>query len=252
MNKANKLLAIDIGNTTISYALFQNSRVIVHNSVDNANIPVLINKLVRNGVNSKYSVILSSVVPNKASKIKKELRNHFKEIKIWSIGENVHLKVKMKYQWRLLGADRLVNIYGATKKYKAPLLIIDYGTAITFDYVSRQGVFLGGLIVPGLQTSWKALQERAALLPKHLKLKSVSKLTGTDTKSAMYSGLLNGFGAMTDGLIGRFKEQYGKKLTVLATGGASTFISKYTAGIDIVDPLHTLRSLNLVFKEIYY
>ena len=250
MKKPNKILAIDVGNTTISYALFQSSKILVHNYVDNGNIPTLMNKILRNGVNSQYNVILSSVVPQKSSKIKKALRSRFKQIKIWSIGENVHLNVKMSYVRKSLGSDRLVNIYGAIQKYKVPLLIIDYGTAITFDYVSKDRIFLGGLIVPGLETSWRALQERAVLLPKHLNLKPVAKLTPTDTKSAMFSGLLNGFGAMTDGLITRYKKKFGKSLTVLATGGASPLISKYCQGIDLIDPLHTLRSLDLVYLKL--
>lgn len=248
--KPNKVLAIDIGNTTISYAVFQNAKVLVHNYVDNGNILELISKFQKNGVNSSYNVILTSVVPQKVSKLKQVLRKRFKEIRIWTIGENVHLNVQMSYVRKALGSDRLVNIYGAIQKYKGPLLIIDYGTAITFDYVSKQGIFLGGLIVPGLETSWRALQERAALLPKHLSIRPVDKLTATDTRSAMFSGLLNGFGAMTDGLISRFKKKFGATLTVLATGGASRLISKYSQKIDHVDPLHTLRSLDLIYRKL--
>ncbi len=254
MKKTNKILAIDIGNTTISYGLFHDARLIKHHYVDSDNMSALIKSLTKCKVNSQWSVVMSSVVPNKTSVLKKALQHSFKGIKIWSIGENMQLPLKMKYQRKNLGADRLVNLYGAIQKYKAPLLVIDCGTAITFDYVSRKRIFLGGLIVPGLETSWKALQEKATLLPKHLKLELISgvaaRLAPTNTKSAMYSGLLNGFGALIDGLIGRFKKKYGRQLTVLATGGASQLISKYSRRIDVVDPLHTLRSLDLIYRKL--
>ena len=249
MKKPNNLLAIDLGNTTISYGWFQKSKIQSSGFIKNSDIPSFIRLIRKKGGNQPFNVVISSVVPKKVAILKKLLRTHFKEIGIWSIGENVHLKVKMKYNQRTLGADRLVNIYGAQHRFKGPVLIVDYGTAITFDYVSGKGVFEGGLIVPGLGTSWKALQERAALLPSLSQVKPVSRLAGTDTKSAMYSGLLNGFGALSDGLIERFQKTYRKKLTVLATGGSSKLISQYSTRIDKVDPLHTLKSLNLIFEN---
>ena len=244
---SNKLLAIDLGNTTVSYALFQNRKVVAYAYSKNDNIPALINFLKKKGVRNALNVIMSSVVPKKAIFIKKALKRNFKEIKIWEVGRNVHPGVKMRYKRRSLGADRLVNVYGAIQKYRLPALVIDFGTAITFDYVDRNGIFAGGLITPGIETSWKSLQERAALLPKYVNLKAVNQLTATDTNSAMSSGLLNGFGALTDGLIDRFKEKFGRKLTVLATGGSSPLIARYSRGIDKADPLHTLRSLDLLF-----
>ncbi len=250
MKKYNNLLTIDLGNTTISYGWFLKSKIKAAGFIKNSNIPALVKLIGKRGVSSGFNVIISSVVPKKTAILKKLLKANFKEIGIWSVGENVRLQVKMKYRRRALGADRLVNIYGAHLRFKGPVLIIDYGTAITFDYVSGNGVFEGGVIVPGIETSWEALQERAALLPSLAQIKPAHQLAGTDTKSAMYSGLLNGFGALSDGLIERFKKTYGRKLTIIATGGSSTLISKYMTGIDKVDPLHTLKSLNLIFQNV--
>ncbi len=247
--KTNNLLAVDIGNTTISFALFRNSRILASDHVDNGDIPALSRILRKWGVKNPFSIIISSVVPQKTAILKKSLKRTYKEIKIWEVGQNLHPKVKMRYKASNLGADRLVNVYGVVQKYRLPALVIDFGTAITFDYVDRKGVFLGGLIVPGMDISWQALQNRAFLLPQLRKLKQLHPLAATDTPSAMYSGLLNGFGALTDGLIGRFKEKYGLKLTVLATGGASPIIAKYAKNLDQVDPLHTLKSLNLIYQD---
>ncbi len=243
------LLAIDLGNTTISYALFQNNKVLINSYTKNGDIPALIKSIRKRGVNNLYNVIFTSVVPKKASELKKALKRKFKEIKILEVGKNVHPKVKMRYKKSNLGSDRLVNIYGAVHKYQLPILVIDYGTAITFDFINKKGIFSGGLIVPGVETSWVALQERAALLPKLPKLKPVHKLTPIETRSAMYSGVLNGFGALSDGLVSRYKKKYGKKMTVLATGGASVLIAPFISEFDIVDPLHTLKSLNLIFQK---
>ncbi len=248
----NRVLAIDLGNTTISYALFQKSRIIVYEYTRNSDIPALIKSIRKRGVKQPFDVILTSVVPKKALKLKKALKRSFKEIKIWEVGKNVHPKVKMRYKRSNLGSDRLVNVYGALQRYRLPILVIDYGTAITFDFIDKKGIFSGGLIVPGIETSWAALQERAALLPKLPKLKLVNKLTPTETRSAMYSGVLNGFGALSEGLVSRYKKKYGRKMTVLATGGASVLIAPFISDIsefDIVDPLHTLKSLNLIFQK---
>lgn len=241
----NKVLAIDIGNTTIGYGLFQKDHLLTSGYVKNGNIPGLLRNLKRSGVKSLDKLVISSVVPKKSKILKKAFTQAYKEIFILEVGRNLPIAVKMKYRKDQLGADRLINIYGAVKRIKLPALIIDFGTAITFDFIDKNGVFRGGLIVPGLETSWRALQEKAALLPKHLKLKAVKELAATNTESAMFSGLLNGFGAMTDGLIGRFKRKYGKGVKVLATGGASPLISKYCYLIDVTDPLHTLKSLQL-------
>ena len=148
--------------------------------------------------------------------------------------------------------DRKVNIYGAIRMYRLPLLVIDYGTAITFDYIDPKGVFRGGMIIPGPETSYRALGEKAALLPKGLSLpKKARSFLGRNTRDCMESGILEGYGAMTDELILRFRKRYGKNLRVLATGGFAGVIAPYAKHIDIVDPKHSIKSLLALWREHY-
>ena len=244
------LIAIDIGNSAISYGVFDGQKLVASSFAYSGNIPFLSNKLIKNKMlNPNSLVIISSVVPFLTSKLEKALGKILPPRSLYTIGKNVRPRVRMRYQRKVLGSDRLVNIYGAIRFYKLPCLIIDYGTAITFDYVSSSGIFEGGLIIPGLEVSSRALQERAALLPKFTKIEPVSELVGKDTKSAMCSGLLNGFGAMTDGLVNRFRKRYGARMTVLATGGHASRIADYASSFNHVDPLHTVRSLAFIYHN---
>jgi type III pantothenate kinase len=134
--------------------------------------------------------------------------------------------------------------------YRLPMLVIDYGTAITFDYINAKGVFLGGMIIPGPETAYRALGQRAALLPKGLPLPKKSKsFLGRDTRRCMESGILEGYGAMTDELVLRFRKRYGKNLRVLATGGFAEVLRPYTKHLDIIDPKHSIKSLLALLRE---
>ena len=244
------LVAIDIGNSTVGCGFYRNGVLRGFGSYSSYNIPKIVKIIDESGVsNNNVKVIISSGVPKFTLKIEKVLSNTIPGKSVYIVGKDVFPKVKMKYKRKLLGADRLVNVYGAIRKYRLPILVIDFGTAITFDFIGKSGVFEGGLIVPGVETSFRALGERTALLPKSAKIRDVSKLIGRNTKSAMCSGLLNGFGALADGLIGRFKREYASNLKVLATGGFAKRMARYARKLDYVDPLHTVRSLALIYQN---
>lgn len=197
----------------------------------------------------KYAFV-SSVVP-KITKIIKRIfldKNISKRLNV--LGQNFKIPIRHRYpNMKNLGSDRLVNIYGAVRLHRFPLLIIDYGTAITCDYVSGDGVYRGGLILPGPEISLEALSKKAALLPQVPFPKKASSLLGRNTREAMQLGVLQGVRAMTDGLVIRFKRRYGRRLKVVATGGLSRRLYPLTEQIDILDPLLTLRSLALAFLE---
>ena len=249
-NRRSILIAIDLGNSSTSYGMFKGRRLVDSGYLNSNNIPLLISKIRTYSIhNPNISVIISSVVPLLSLKLIKSLKKITPKTSIYLIGREVRPKVRMKYNPKLLGADRLVNGYGALRKKNLPLLVIDYGTAITFDYVSKRGIFEGGLIVPGIDISAKALQVSTALLPKIKVTDSPQGLAARNTKAAMVLGLLNGFGALSDGLIERFKTKYGKNLTVIATGGFARKIAAYAHRLDYVDPLHTLRSLELIYRN---
>ena len=244
------LLAIDVGNSTASYGIFEGGVLRSKGYIENINIPQFSYKLINKWGNCKYfKVIISSAVPHLTKKLVHSLRRIVPRRSVYLVGQNIPLRVPMRYRKKVLGQDRLVNIYGALKRYKTPCLVIDFGTAITFDYISKSGIFEGGLIVPGIRLSLDALWEKTALLPRIRRLKHVRALIGRETKSAMLSGILNGFGALTDGLVKRFRERSSSKLTVVATGGYAAKIALYTTSFDYLDPLHTIRSLALIYER---
>ncbi len=244
-------LVLDIGNTAVTYGIYGGGRLLRHGSALCSDIPKLAKIWSKSGV-KKYarSILISSVVPRNTAFLRSSLRKIL-GAKVKVLGKDIKVPIKHKYkQIRNLGADRAVNIYGAVRIHRPPMLIVDYGTAITFDFVSAKGVFEGGMIVPGPELSFQALIDRAALLPKkaRLPLKDGTFL-GKTTYDCMKAGILQGYGALTDGLVDRFKARYGK-MTVLATGGFTTHLKPYTRSIDIFDPLHSIKSLVLIHKAL--
>lgn len=172
------------------------------------------------------------------------------KVRPWIIGKNLRVRIRHNYRnINELGTDRLVNVYGGVKIYGAPLLIFDYGTALTCDFVSKKGVFLGGLIIPGPEISFNALSEQTALLPKIRFPKRFPSLLGNDPRGCMKAGILQSYGALTDGLVERFRRRFGNQFKVLATGGLAKTIAPYTSHLKIVDPLLTLRGLAAVYKD---
>ncbi len=243
-------ILLDIGNTAITYGIYSGGRLHANGSTLYNGIPKLALKWSNSGLYNDKNVVLSSVVPKITKKVQKYF-NPAKGWKMWVAGKNLPLKIHHKYkEINKLGIDRRVNIYGAIRIYKLPLLIFDFGTALTVDYVSAKGVFEGGLIIPGPEISFQALIGRAALLPKNARLpRKAFRLDARNTVECMNSGILFGYGAMVDGLVDRFKHLYGNKLRVLATGGFSQHLKPFVRSFNRVDPLHSLKSLLLLYKD---
>ncbi len=242
------LLLLDIGNTAATYGIAHKNRLIRSGSCLYSDIPKIVKKCLHSGINTELIIILSSVVPKVTSKIQSLAKSKGALLKV--VGRDLKTPVKTSYRkGQKLGSDRIVNVYGALKLFKSPVLMIDFGTAITFDYISKAGVFEGGMIIPGPEISFQALIQRAALLPKNMRLpRKASSFLGKTTYDCMTSGVLQGFGAMTDGLISRFKARYGK-LKVIATGGFASHLKPFVSGFDVVDPLHSVKSLLLLARS---
>jgi len=245
-----RILAIDIGNTAATIGFYEGGRLMSFGSVYYYDIPKYAKKYLKSGKYNHLNVVLSSVFPKITDFLKCKLQI-MKGLSLWVVDGNLKVKLSHKYNdYNKLGCDRKVNIYGATRMYRLPILVIDYGTATTFDYIDGHGVFQGGMIIPGPETAFRALGQRAALLPKKLQLpKKARSFLGRNTRECMESGILEGYGAMTDGLVGRFKMRYSKKLRVLATGGFAETIRPYTKNIDIIDPKHSVKSLLALWRE---
>ncbi len=243
------LLAIDIGNTNISFGL---SRC-PNQSISTFNIPTqqyTLNKLkAKLGKIVPNDAIICSVVPKRTGLLSQGLKTLFAK-KPYIIGRDIIVPIKNLYHNpKQVGQDRLVNAYAASKLYGAPLIAVDFGTAITFDVVSRKSEYLGGMILPGLKMSLEALNKRTALLPK-IKLEKPNDFIGKDTKNSMLSGIIYGFSSLTDELIMRIRKVVGRTTVAVATGGNAEFCSKYCRRIDKIDTNLTLKGLNMLY--LYY
>jgi type III pantothenate kinase len=241
------LLAVDIGNTFITLGAFRGRRLVKRGIMPTKSKKHL--KGLKNFIsgNKIEDAIICSVVPQATVALAKDLRRLL-GTGPYIVGKNIRVPVKNLYRKpKQVGMDRLVNAYAGIKLYKAPLVAVDFGTAITFDVVSKKGEYLGGMIIPGLRISLEALAERTALLPR-IKLSSPKEFIGRDTRNSMLSGIIYGFAALTDDLSQNLKRRIGKNARVIGTGGNIGLISKYCKKIDVVDRDITLKGLNLIYE----
>lgn len=245
------LLTIDIGNTNITAGIFRGSRIIGKRKIPThelssyrANFERFFKSCgIKPG--ELEGVIISSVVPDALSRLSAYIKKTAGG-RICIVGKNIRVPVKNLYRVKEeVGQDRLVNAFAAKLLYGAPCVIVDFGTAITFDVVSRKGEYMGGLILPGIELSLHGLYEKTALLPK-VKLKKAPNIIGKDTASSMRGGILFGFGAMCDGLVSRYRSVLGPSARVVATGGNAGLIKTYTKSIQIVDDDLTIKGLFLI------
>jgi type III pantothenate kinase len=186
--------------------------------------------------------IVSSVVPQSVFNLR-NLSRRYLHIEPLVVGENVDLGVDIRIEKPSeAGADRLVNAIGAHVAYSGSLLIIDSGTATTFDVVAADGAFEGGAIAPGINLSMQALHSAAARLPR-VAIQRPQHVIGKDTVASMQSGVYWGYVALIEGLIARIKAEYPQPLTVIATGGVASLFEGATQSIDHFDHDLTIRGL---------
>jgi type III pantothenate kinase len=252
------LLTIDVGNTTCHFGLFRGEKLVREWRVGTDRISGYqgIRKWI-SGDQDIRQVIISSVVPRVSNILKKRFPNA-----LFVNHKNIGLKVKVKKPAQV-GADRLVNALSAHKLYGGPAIIVDFGTATTFDVINSNGDYLGGAIAPGLLLARDSLHLKTAKLPR-IELKAPRHVIGKSTIEAMQSGLVYGYAALVEGMIKRinFKLQTSnfktnlkarnpksKKVKVIATGGLAPLICKYTDGIDRIDDRLTLKGLWLIGCE---
>lgn len=240
------LLAVDIGNTNITFGIFNNKRIIKIFDIPTKDYCLMKLKNNLRGVGIK-GVIVSSVVPSMNKILEKDIKYIF-DVKPYILGEDARVPIKNLYRFpRQVGQDRLVNAYAAFRLYGGPLIVVDFGTAITFDVVSKRGEYLGGMILPGLGISLDALYQKTALLPK-VKLKKPREFIGKDTENSILSGLIYGFSELTDGMASRIKKEIGREAKVIGTGGNIELISGYCRQFDLIEKNLTLKGLNFIYQ----
>lgn len=252
------LLAIDIGNTNIVFALCDarsthaqwRIRTDVHRTSDE--YAVWLYALMREqGIEptSVTDAIISSVVPDANFAVKSFVRGYLKCEPSLIAGGEVDLGMKVLIDNpRELGADRLINAYAAWQEHKQALIVIDFGTATTFDVVSKAGEYLGGVIAPGINLSLEALRSAAAKL-HGIAIAHPEKVIGTTTTGAMQSGIYYGYTGLIEGILTRIKAERGEAMKVIATGGLAPLYAEASKMIDLVDADLTIRGLRLIHQK---
>jgi type III pantothenate kinase len=145
-----------------------------------------------------------------------------------------------------VGADRIVNAVAAYDRYKTALIVIDFGTATTFDVISEKGEYIGGAISPGISISAEALFQRASKLPRVEIFTPPSKVVGTDTAGSIKSGIIYGYAGLVDGMVERIKKEMNFNPKVIATGGLAVLINNVAGSIEEVCPSLTLEGLKII------
>ena len=251
------LLAIDIGNTNIVLGVFEKKRLIIHwrmvTKPDKTEdeYGTLIYNLFRAAdldMAKTKGVVISCVVPPMVRTMEELCAKYFKLHPLF-IGPGVKTGMPIRYDNpHEVGADRIVNAVAAFEKFKQSLVIVDFGTATTFDYVSPRGEYMGGAIAPGIGISTEALFLKASKLPR-IELVRPDTVIGKNTTASLQAGIVYGYIAMVDGIVERIKREVKGDPRIIATGGLAHLIAEGSKTIDEVDNLLTLKGLRLIYEK---
>lgn len=251
------LLAIEQGNTNTLFAVHDGSdwiaqwRTATESSRTADEYAVWLSQLLAMrglSIGQLDGCIISSVVPQSIFNLR-NLSRRYLSVEPLVIGDNVKLGMTSRItKPSEAGADRLVNAIGAHLVYPGDLIVIDSGTATTFDVIAADGAFEGGAIAPGINLSLQALHEAAAMLPR-IAIQRPDKVIGKDTVSNMQSGVFWGYVALIEGMVARIKAEWGKPMTVIGTGGVASLFEGATTSIDRFDPDLTIRGLLEIWRR---
>ena len=251
------ILALDVGNTNIVVGVFQGARLEACWRLSTTQprtadeLGILLHQLFghlqldpsRVGV-----AVVASVVPPLTSTVEDMLEKYF-HIRPLVVGPGIRTGIDIRYDHpREVGADRIVNAVAAFEHYGGPCIVVDFGTATTFDAIAADGAYLGGAIAPGIGISTEALFQKAAKLPR-VELVRPLKAIGKSTVASMQAGIVIGFAGQVDELVRRIAAELGGRPTVIATGGLASLIAGETTTIDHVDDLLTLKGLLILHER---
>jgi len=254
------LLTIDAGNTNTVFALMDGHEIVAQwrlstsgqRTVDEYVVWIShLMALENQNPKDVTGAIIASVVPAVVRPLTEMCEKYFKATPLIVGSKNVKLGVDVRVtNPDEVGADRLVNTVAAHHKYGGPLVVLDFGTATTFDLVSEDGAYLGGLICPGINLSLTALHQAAAKLPQiAISAPETDRVTGKTTLECMQSGVFWGYVSMIEGLVARLKREHSADMKVLATGGLASIFVDWTEAIDEVASGLTLEGLRLIYER---
>lgn len=248
------VLAADAGNTNIKLAVFDQNKLIMTDCLPSKKLKTpedyrqrVLGILLENGINAGGidAIVVSTVVPEETSVFLAGLRQMF-SIDPLIVNSDTAAGIKILTDAPSeLGADRLVNAAAAFHEYEGPLLVIDFGTATTYDVVTENGEFLGGIIAPGVRICAEALWEKTAMLPE-IAIEMPDRVMGTNTVDSMKSGIFFGYLGQVEYLVHHLKKELQIDFKVIATGGLSEIFKGETNAIDIFDRDLTLKGLNYI------
>jgi len=249
------LMAVDIGNTNITLGVFEGEELratwrmaTAVNQMADEYAVLLINMMHHQDLKASdiKEIALCSVVPPLTTTFVELSHRYFNTTPL-VIGAGVKTGVSIRMDNpREVGADRIADAAAAHHLYRGPIIVIDVGTATTFGIVSKEGDYIGGIIATGIATAAEALFSRTAQLPR-VELVHPRKVIGSNTVTAIQSGIVWGYTALIEGMVARIQKELGEKATVVATGGYAELIARETTVIDEVNPDLTLIGLRLIY-----
>ncbi len=250
------LLTIDVGNTNLTLGLYEGDKLGPHwrLATDHARMPdeyglQFLGLLEHAGYGREAltGIVLASVVPPLTGRVAQACREYLKQEPLL-VDVGVKTGIRIRYEDpRQVGADRVADAVAVHHLYGGPACVIDFGTATTFNAVTKNGEYLGGAITAGVNLAAEALYTHAAKLP-HIELQRPPSVIGRNTPHAMQSGLLFGYVCMVEGMVERFRRELGAEMKVIATGGLAEVVARETEAIDIIAPWLTLDGLRIIWK----
>jgi type III pantothenate kinase len=250
------LLTIDIGNTNLTLGMYQEKTLgprwrlaTVHDRMPDEYGIQILGLLAHSGCTPAdiHGICLASVVPPLTGKVIEACQRYLDKNPL-VVDAGVKTGVRIRYEDpRAVGADRIVDAAAVQKLYGGPACVVDFGTATTFDAINTEGDYLGGAIAPGISIAAEALFLRTAKLPR-VDLVRPPTVIGRNTVHAMQSGLIFGYVSLVEGMVGRFREELGPTMKVIATGGLAEIIAQETTVIEIIAPWLTLEGLRIVWE----
>jgi type III pantothenate kinase len=250
------LLCIDVGNTNIVLGVFDGDQLVadfrLHTEERSTGdeLGLLITGLLRGrGIEPSAitALVASNVVPILSRPID-ELAHHYFHMAPMVVGPGIRTGMRILFEDpRQVGADRIVNALAAFRRYGGPAVVVDFGTATTFDAISAQGDYVGGAIAPGIVIAHDALVAHAAKLTR-VELAAPPAVIGRNTTASMQAGLVYGYVGLIEGIVSRMKAELGDGARVVATGGLAELIASQTAVIDTVDQRLTLDGLHIIHE----